>query len=617
MATLTIEDSLISSDADMGESHEKIHHDQHTYLMPGEEGIIELGNTNKSDSSRDLALAMAQQAGLKSPIEWKKYNDNLRPSRRKNSYDEYVAAACANVTKAKQRALDSGNLSKQATDRVRKELNSIRQHKGLAVSGGLYYVGSVDDYDGKSDAEIHKIRDAKTEVLKAFAESDLYAELHPQSFRKEIHKDELGDVHLQDQRLSLKRSKNGRVSSAKRALLKEILESKYAKTDVTLDDRLTLLSLCHDPNFANDTLGFNLQGRNVGDLRADVLYNAMLSGKSGVSIEKLLSKIEDYNENARKYNNEHQHDKGFKRKPIKYSNAEKTTRLTELSRIEQFNELDRLAREIYPKYGLTWKRDEVYTTNGDHLTPKQYQTKRKVEADARDTANRTAKAKKVLQSQRNEWNDNAIKLKRQRQEMAELQAKRKQLDEQKVHQEQVAKRQQADQVALDSRKQALDDREQELDERESKLDETLNEIKTDFVGWLKKRGHKVIADMMESVFDHLSKLRQQKRQRVMEEQAKQQSEQLAEQFITESKQADTMAPTLNEKRKPEAYRNVINHAYNAELPTRRLKRQQEKRPMTISEQIDAEIAKADAERKAKEGNKPEDNGKGNDDEFTL
>lgn len=615
MATLTIEDSLISSDADMGESHEKIHHDQHTYLMPGEEGIIELGNTNKSDSSRDLALAMAQQAGLKSPSEWEKYNDNLRPSRRKNSYDEYVAAACANVTKAKQRALDSGNLSKQARDRVRKELNSIRQHKGLAVSGGLYYVGSVDDYDGKSETEIQNIRNAKTEVLTAFANSDLYAELHPQSFRKEIHKDELGDVHLQDQRLSLKRSKNGRVSSAKRALLKDILERKYANTGVTLDDRLTVLSLCHDAKFAKKLNIGDFQNRKIGDMRADAYYNQFVNGKTAYSMDQLRAKIEAYNQNARKYNKEHKHDKDFKRKPIKYSKAEKTTRLTELARIEQMNELDRLAGEIYPKYGLSWKREETYTTNGDHLTPKQYQTKRKVEADARDTANRTAKAKKVLQSQRAEWNDNATKIKQQRKEMAELQAKQKQLDEQKAHQEQVEKQQQANQIALDSRRQALDERKKALDAQESKLNDTLNEIKTDFVGWLQKRGHKIIADMMEKAFDRLVKLRdQKKRQRILDEQAQQQADDMAVQFITDSKQADNMAPTLQEERKPEPYRKVIDNAYNNQLPSHQMTK---KRTMTISEQIDAEIAKADAERKAKEKDKSTDNNKDKDEGFTL
>ena len=87
----TVENSYHSTSADMGESHIAIHQNQHTRLIDGEPLIETLSNNKSSDSSHELMKAMAHQQGVKSESEWREYNQTIRPVRRKNSYDEYLA----------------------------------------------------------------------------------------------------------------------------------------------------------------------------------------------------------------------------------------------------------------------------------------------------------------------------------------------------------------------------------------------------------------------------------------------------------------------------------------------------------------------------------------------
>lgn len=596
MASITIEDSYISSDGDMGTTHLEAHSKEQNWLQDGEVPVEELTPTKVSDNSLDLALAMAVKMGVKSPDEWKIYNEKQSAQRKKDSYLDYVGGLCNSVTRNKEAALAGHKLDKQQRDRVAGELQSIRQRHGLAVDGALYYLGSVDEYSGDN---IKDVRDAQAEALRTLVNSSNFKARHPGLFRAELHRDERGALHLQTQELWFKKSRNNHVNYAKKKIIEEVL-TKQSNGHAFKDD-ITLLCVAHDPQFMNENLGYHM-GKKKGNVRADFAFEHMAFDPK--ERKRVLDKVKS----AGKV----------------YPNAERKARIEELLRVADMRELDQIAKQVYPKYGLKWERDSRYATDGRHLTGPEYTTKHDVEADAEDTAKRTETAKQSLEAQRQEWYDNDAKLKQQRQELVnldkvkqDLDTKQQQLNQQKTNQDNVAKQLQADQVALDSRKRALDDREHALDERESKLDETLNEIKTDFVGWLHKNGHDVIADMMKKVFNRLVKLRQQKQQRILDNAAEQQADQLAERFVAETKQADTMAPTLREERKPEPYRKVINHAYNAELPNRRLKRQQEGRPLTISEQIDWEIAKADAERKAKEKNKPTDTNKDKDEGFTL
>lgn len=595
MASITIEDSYISSDGDMGATHLEAHSKEQNWLQDGEVPVEELTPTKVSDNSLDLALAMAVKMGVKSPDEWKIYNEKQSDKRKKDSYLDYVGGLCNSVTRNKEAALAGHKLDKQQRDRVAGELQSIRQRHGLAVDGALYYLGSVDEY---SNGNIKDVRDAQAETLKALVNSTNFKARHPGLFRAELHRDERGALHLQTQELWFKKSRNNHVNYAKKKIIEDVL-TKQSSGHGFKDD-ITLLCVAHDPQFMNENLGYHM-GKKKGNVRADFAFEHMAFDPK--ERKRVLDKVKS----AGKV----------------YPNAERKARIEELLRVADMRELDQIAKQVYPKYGLKWERDSRYATDGRHLTGPEYTTKHDVEADAEDTAKRTETAKQSLEAQRQEWYDNDAKLKQQRQELVnldkvkqDLDTKQQQLNQQKTNQDNVAKQLQADQVALDSRKQALDDREHVLDERESKLDETLNEIKTDFVGWLHKNGHDVIADMMKKIFNRLIKLRQQKQQRILDNATEQQADQLAERFVAETKQADTMAPTLREERKPEPYRKVINHAYNAELPNRRLKRQQEGRPLTISEQIDREIAKADAER-AKEKDKSTDTNKDKDEGFTL
>lgn len=594
MASITIEDSYISSDGDMGATHLEAHSKEQNWLQDGEVPVEELTPTKVSDNSLDLALAMAVKMGVKSPDEWKIYNEKQSAQRKKDSYLDYVGGLCNSVTRNKEAALAGHKLDKQQRDRVAGELQSIRQRHGLAVDGALYYLGSVDEYSGDN---IKDVRDAQAEALRTLVNSSNFKARHPGLFRAELHRDERGALHLQTQELWFKKSRNNHVNYAKKKIIEDVL-TKQSNGHAFKDD-ITLLCVAHDPQFMNENLGYHM-GKKKGNVRADFAFEHMAFDPK--ERKRVLDKVKS----AGKV----------------YPNAERKARIEELLRVADMRELDQIAKQVYPKYGLKWERDSRYATDGRHLTGPEYTTKHDVEADAEDTAKRTETAKQSLEAQRQEWYDNDAKLKQQRQELVnldkvkqDLDTKQQQLNQQKTNQDNVAKQLQADQVALDSRKQALDDRERELDDRESKLNETLNEIKTDFIGWLQKRGHKVIADMMEKAFERLIKIQnQKKRQRILDEQAQQQADDMAVQFITESKQADTMAPTLHEQRKPEPYRKVVNNAYDNQLPSHQMAK---KRPMTISEQIDAEIAKADAERKAKEKDKPTDTTKDKDEGFTL
>ena len=51
MASVTLENSYVSTGKDMGKSHEKAHSKQHKYLQKDEPNIITLTNNKSEDSS--------------------------------------------------------------------------------------------------------------------------------------------------------------------------------------------------------------------------------------------------------------------------------------------------------------------------------------------------------------------------------------------------------------------------------------------------------------------------------------------------------------------------------------------------------------------------------------
>lgn len=645
MASTTMENSLVSTDLDMGENHLEAHDKQHKYLQDGEPKIEILTSNNLDDNSLDLGLKMAQSQGLKTEAEWQEYNDRQPKGRRKDNYWEYVKASGRNTYNNKKRQLskitknvkdEHGNVvgtrdhinPKSKREKIAQELAAIDHNRGLIIDGSLYYISNTMQYDQMAPDELKKYRQFERKTLTDFYNSKTFKELNPGLFRAELHYDETGAIHLQTQSTWYHKDGLGRVSFAKRKLIKELLVKRYGSEE-KLNDALDVL--CHFHSQLEDTVKPGSDSR-IGSPTISYYYWQFANSNSNLA---LSDKVRT--------------DKHGKVWPHKYTKAERDTRLVELWRMEQMKTLGEIALQNANQMGVNWTLDTTYTTDGRHRSGQGYvqhkkdmnevntevvaqqrkanqlkQSNTKAQTDLKATQEQSKKAVDALNAQRSTWTANQKVLAKQRQQLVDAekvrkaqQAMQEHLDQQKAKQDKVAKQQAERQAELDAYANQLKSQQQSINEQQDKLNDTLNEIKTDFIGWLHKNGHDVIADMVKKVFNRLVTLRQQKQQRILDNATEQQADQLAERFVAETKQADTMAPVLHEERKPEPYRNIVNHAYNAELPARRMKRQQEGRPLTLSEQIDREIIEADKKRKAEEANKPKDDGKDNDDGFTL
>lgn len=363
---MAIEGSYQSSDKDMGKTHEDIHQHQRNYKRDFEPLVEELTDTSINDIGYNLALKKAHEVGVKSPEEWKEYNEGLRPSRRKDSYEEYLLGLSSNFIKGKERALDKKLLSSEKRRNIRTELTYIKQNHNLPVYGTLYYLGSVKDYDNKTLAQIDAIRKAKAETLREFFKSPAFQELHPGLFRAELHFDERGDLHAQSQELFVNVDKRGRVSFSQRAVLKKLLTARFGEKE--LNRRLNMLCYAHRqvPKQGKDKKGTE---------RADFKYlNMAINGADGGAPDKLPN----------------------------YSQAEKNTRLIELARIEDFYNLTATAERVFPKYGLHWTWYNAYATDGRHRTAPEYtddlaseRVERDLSASKKELKETTEKTQKV------------------------------------------------------------------------------------------------------------------------------------------------------------------------------------------------------------------------------
>lgn len=332
MATVTIENSWESNDADMGESHTEIHKNQHNWLQENEplyETII--GDTTKS--GHELALEMAQKIGVKKPEEWKLYNAGLRKARRKKSYSDYVASLAGNFIKGKERTLNNENLPVSKHQKIERELKAIRRNKDIPSYSSLFYVGSVEDYEGKTAEQIKKLRKAKADVLRMYFKSKQFKQFHPQMYRLEIHYDERGELHGQGQETFYNQRKSGRVEVSQRAVLKKQLVEHFGSED-EFNRRLKTLCYAHDKVKSKN---------NKGAFRADTWYLAYLDKEHEPDLAK-----------------------------HKFSKSDLNSRIPELARIEEIIYIRELAKNIYPKYGFNWSDEVRYTTNGHHQTAPQY-----------------------------------------------------------------------------------------------------------------------------------------------------------------------------------------------------------------------------------------------------
>ena len=236
-----MENSFVSTNKDMGENHINAHQNQHAFLQQGEHEIETLTDNSATDKSTDLALKMAQNAGVRTPEEWLKYNSRLRKSRRKKSYVDYVLSTTANFTKAKQRALDNSKNPKSTRTRIAQELHATIENFGIPIDGSLYYISNVDEYEKRNKQELQKYRKFEAATFRNFFSSLTFKSLNPQCLRAEIHFDENGAMHLQTQNVWFHMDKRGRVSYAKRAMIKRTLAKWYGGEE-KLQTRLDVLS---------------------------------------------------------------------------------------------------------------------------------------------------------------------------------------------------------------------------------------------------------------------------------------------------------------------------------------------------------------------------------------
>lgn len=353
-----MENSFVSTNKDMGENHIHAHQKQRKYLQKDEPLIETLTTNSDRDDSTDLALKMAQNAGIRTPAEWIKYNNELRKSRRKKSYIDYFLSTTANWTKAKQRALDNSKNSKTTRTKIAQELHATIENFGMPIDGSLYYISNVDEYEKRSKEDLAKYRQFEAATFRNFFNSPTFKSLNPQCFRAEIHYDENGALHLQTQNTWFHQDSRGRVSYAKRAMIKQTLAKWYGGKE-QLQNRLDVLA-----EFDNIT------EKKIGSRRADAkFYDYMSKWPDG------------YVDDA---------EKGIKSDGTKYkykhTKAERDTRLVELWRIEQMHELSVIATQTAQEMGIDYQVSDKYETDGIHRTAADYVKHRQDQRQASKTS---------------------------------------------------------------------------------------------------------------------------------------------------------------------------------------------------------------------------------------
>lgn len=338
-----MEDNYVYSSADMGKSHTKAHAKQHNYMQDDEPEIIMLNNNS--------ALDIAINNGVKNKDEWVKYNSGLRKSRQKKNYDEYLRALSANLLKNKKRYVEAPHkvpISKAKKQMTYQEINSIEKNK-LGVTGNLFYLSNVDDYEKQTD--LKKYRKFEKDTFETFYKSDTFKKLHPQNFIAEIDLDEKGSMHLQTGDVWMYEDRKGRVSSARRKIIKDLLINDLGSED-NLNKQLDVLSDCH--NYIDD----NTQ-KKEGTLRADALFADLLEQYNGD-----FSKVDCPKARA----------------------SERSVRTEELWRLKNMWALKEIAKEKAKQYGVNYdiKGSTVYKTDGVHRSASEYETHQSLKKKSKD-----------------------------------------------------------------------------------------------------------------------------------------------------------------------------------------------------------------------------------------
>lgn len=361
MASATCENSYISNggpDADMGERHEEAHKDQHDFMQEDEKPIETLTPNKPSDSSRDLAQQKAEEQGLLSPEEWPAANAKKKKRDRKDSYGDYVAAKAHNLVKNKKNQLHNADTPRKTREKIAQELASIKRNGGMPIDGCLFYLSNTDMYSSMSSDQLKTYRAFEAQTFRDFYHSKLFQALNTGMFRAEIHYDERGTMHLQTQAVWYRKDRLGRVSYAKRAVVKENMMNFFGWNETDFDRELQLLCAMHSQvgrpkkgnqkplmAFKNGFYDLHLSKINDDD------FQDQLDGAAGVKGKTT---------------------KDGKPKHFKAGGSAKRGRIYELWRLAMMQELANIAEKNAAKYNVKWKQSDRYLTDGNHRTGPEY-----------------------------------------------------------------------------------------------------------------------------------------------------------------------------------------------------------------------------------------------------
>lgn len=371
MGAITNTSGFYVTGNDDGKKHEERHKDEQAWKMYDEnvENVIELSDTQKEDDTRDLAFRKAYSLGMKDESEWAEANAKRSKKRQNKDYQEYVEKTATGV----QKGLDGLTKSKDSRKRQQAHMqkSSIAANGGLAISGTLYYISSISDYEkvlaAKGEDGLKQYREFERDTLKTFRESSLYQKLHGETeVRAEIHTGEMGAQHLQMSEVLGETNSRGvfKISpvSVKESVLLDLYAEKYGDKAREMYERdIALESVVKSSiDKLRDKKGeFIVASDNV---RASVLAK----NPDAVEAErKNLFEKKDFNKNK-----------------------QKGDLVKRLFRQIENAELERIALEKAKEHDVSWKR-EWGVSDGVNRTKEQYVSDMKLSEKESDVQERS------------------------------------------------------------------------------------------------------------------------------------------------------------------------------------------------------------------------------------
>ena len=323
-----------------------------------EEGVLILhGDPDKH--TREQALEKAYEQGLLSEEEWQKKNEKKKPSRRQESYREYLESTSSSLKKQLEKNLKTGGKNKEQS---RQQLTALNYNEGLAIHGNLYYLGDVDNYkeDGmfNSAEYIKKYRKFEVATFADFYHSDIYQALHKNTqVRAEIHTDEAGAIHLQTSDVYFKANSRGRVQVSKNSIREE----------------------------------------NLKDLLGADEFERLLKR------EKFIAKKEKEKERTLTgFDIKRISDSDFENEEI--TNKERAMYMNRLFRRVENDKLEEIALEVSKEYGVFWDRE--YDVSDKKYLPKEvYKAVQSEKSKNKETASRLGREEFQMREKRAELDE--------------------------------------------------------------------------------------------------------------------------------------------------------------------------------------------------------------------